>query len=102
MSTYLHGPHRDPYAPWGWSSEPRQLTVDVQFQSCPDCGHRSDVDGWDCLGADDDNVFCPRCWAEVRLVPEIEEVPVSGEAAKILEEMKEQPEQPNQQSLFPK
>jgi len=96
---FLHGPHPDPLAPWGWSNEPIQLTADVQFQTCRECGHRSDVDEWDCLGADDENAFCPRCWSEQPIAPEIAEVPVSEKAAKLIAEL-DSAEKPEQGLLF--
>ena len=29
--------------------------------TCPNCGHTDDIDGFDCLGADEDKVFCNQC-----------------------------------------
>lgn len=32
--------------------------------ACPECGFASDIDDFDCIGADDGYVFCPECNAE--------------------------------------
>lgn len=32
--------------------------------TCPACGKTDDLNGFDCLGACDDNLFCTRCHSE--------------------------------------
>jgi hypothetical protein len=32
--------------------------------ACPKCGHEDDIEGFDCLGACNDNLFCVRCHCE--------------------------------------
>lgn len=33
-------------------------------ERCPQCGFTDDLDGFDCFGADDGNLFCNRCYTE--------------------------------------
>jgi hypothetical protein len=34
---------------------------------CPVCGHKDNIDEFDCLGADEGCVFCNHCQTEIRL-----------------------------------
>ncbi len=38
-----------------------------EWLACSACGHADTLDGFDVLGADEDNVFCNKCTAEVSL-----------------------------------
>ena len=41
--------------------------VATAIYECPACGHRADLDNFDCLGADTDCVFCVECCKELSL-----------------------------------
>ena len=48
----------------------RSLITDwegAQYIICPVCGNEDDIDGFDCLGADEDCVFCNQCNTELSL-----------------------------------
>jgi len=58
--------------PWikiGVSAEPLLEEIDIDKYSepciCPECGNIETLDGYDVLGAEDDNVFCNKCGYEV-------------------------------------
>lgn len=37
---------------------------DYELLTCPQCGHMDTMDGFDVMGACDDNVFCTQCDCE--------------------------------------
>lgn len=32
--------------------------------TCPDCRHCAEIERYQCGGADDGNIICPKCWSE--------------------------------------
>ena len=39
----------------------------IEYVKCPTCGNVTDIQNYDCLGADPDCVFCNQCHQEIQL-----------------------------------
>jgi uncharacterized C2H2 Zn-finger protein len=52
------------------NQKPQAITVESSYDEwllkCPLCCTTHEIDEWDCLGADEDCLFCPNCGAEVQ------------------------------------
>lgn len=40
------------------------MIAELGIFRCPGCGYESDLDGFDVIGADEGNLFCPQCHLE--------------------------------------